>query len=136
MKEAERYIELLDSLYKEAIGCDCVPPSNKLEFIGNHIFEFRTYSGDLDALFAKRMILVCKHILERTTFDFIRQSDENHIEYITMCNIPFLLNKIDWGTSIRGAWFDDSSVKIDYNNVEIEKGQFKFFMRALIDWAL
>src|SRR6187551_1705842 len=132
MKE-EEYEQFLDQLYKEAIEMDCVAPKSKLEFIGVHIFDFTTYCGEFDEILSKRMLAVCKAIVEKTTFEFIKPSDEAHLEYITMCNMPFLVDKLSWGTSIRGAWFDDKTYKIDCDNSEVT--DINSFVKALIKWS-
>lgn len=126
------YKDLLDKMYKDAIESDCVAPESKLEFIGNHIFDFTTYSSEIDVILAKRMLSVCSSILYGTTFDFIGKSDDNHIEFILMCNMPFLKEKIDWGTSIRGAFFSDDVYKID-NEYDIY--DIKQFISDLISWS-
>lgn len=79
------------------------PDVTKEEFLMGHIFDFDTYDGDLDNFFCHLVVEVIEAILNRTTFDYIK---DNYKNYIIMVNMPFLKNKIDWGTSIRGAWFD------------------------------
>ena len=48
----------------------------------------------------------------------------------------FLNDKLNWGTSIRGAWFDcNYTVKIDCDRLIIERGEFENFIKQLIEWA-
>ncbi|MFH1625922.1 MAG: hypothetical protein ABID54_12320, partial [Pseudomonadota bacterium] len=42
---------------------------------------------------------------ERQTFDYI-ESEEGNLWYLIMVNMPFFAEKLNWGTSIRGAWWD------------------------------
>jgi hypothetical protein len=102
-----KYNQILDNLYKEELEEGCVPPSSKLEYVGGHVFNFTTYHGELDIIFAKRMIEVLDSIVNRTTFDYIEKSQWHYENYITMCNMPFLFDKLEWGSSIRGAWLDE-----------------------------
>ena len=130
------YLAFLDHEYKEAIENDCVAPESKLEFVGNHIFDFCTYDSDLDVIFAQRMIEVINAILTRATFEYQAQSQWHYENYILMCNMPFLNHKLSWGTSIRGAWIED------YGNGEIEihfkmipRKDLKPFLSALVEWV-
>lgn len=130
----ETYTFLLDTMYKFAIETDCVAPESKLEFVGNHIFDFTTYDSDLDAKFAGRMLEVVEAIANRTTFEYHGQGQEKYENYILMCNMPFLANKIEWGTSIRGAWFDAAPFSIDLN-IPSEITDINTFIKALIKWV-
>lgn len=77
------------------------------EWAADHVFNLTTYDGALDKLFVRTILDICKVIINKQTYEFIR--DENmYVVYIVVCQ---LLNKkgwIEWGTSIRGAWFKDS----------------------------
>ena len=90
--------------YKEYCYVD--PENTKYGWVANHIFNLATYDDSLDELFAKKIIEVCKAILDGTTYDYIRDGS-NYISYILVCQLLYHMNWIDWGTSIRGAWFDD-----------------------------
>lgn len=81
---------------------------SKFEYLSNYIFDFTTYDGEIDELFAKKAIEVCSAINTKTNFGY-QESPENYIWYLVMCNMPFFADKLDWGTSIRGAWwiYDD-----------------------------
>jgi len=54
---------------------------------------------------AKKALEVCEAITNRKTFDYIR-SAEGHLWYLIIVNMPFLVDKLDWGSSIRSAWWD------------------------------
>lgn len=79
---------------------------SRLEFLSRGIFEFTTYESEMDELFAAKAIEVCQAITERRTFEYI-DSRENRIWYLMMCNMPFFADRTEWGTSIRGAWWND-----------------------------
>ena len=122
----------LDELYKFWQEMEC-PPETKMEFLGSKIFYFTTYDGAIDVLFAEKMVEVLECILNRTTFEY---QEEKYINYLTMVNMPFLSNKLEWGTSIRGAWFDDyNKYIIDCDRLIIEKGEFAEFIKQLIEWV-
>lgn len=77
---------------------------SKLEFLSDNIFEFITLDSEIAEYFAFRAIQVCQAINDRTTFQFIEDSD-NYRWYLAMCNMPFFADKISWGCSIRGAFW-------------------------------
>jgi hypothetical protein len=124
----------LDELYKFWQEMEC-PPETKIEFLGAIIFDFTTYDGEIDVLFAEKMVEVLECILNRTTFEY-QEDKEKYINYLTMVNMPFLTNKLEWGTSIRGAWFDDyRQYEIDCGRLIVEKGELTEFIKQLIEWV-
>ena len=138
----ENYKEQLDKLYLEEKDNEC-PPDNKFQFLGNSIFGFTTYDSGIDELFAKKMLEVIDCIYNKTIFDY--QNDENnYINYLTMVNMPFMQGKLEWGTSIRGAWFDeyghhsekeeDKVYSITYD-WKIPKKEIMEFMKQLLEWS-
>lgn len=101
--------EIYETHYKEY--CDFNDdPTTKYEWAADEIFDLTTYDGELDELFVKKIIEVSKAILYRHTFEYI-QNKQDYISYIIVCQMFERFNWIDWGTSIRGAWFDGRYVK-------------------------
>lgn len=84
-------------------------PASKYKWAAHRIFDLVTYDSSLDEMFVKDIIEVCKVILEERTFEYIGESRDNYIKYILVCQTLHKFNWIEWGTSIRGAWFE-----IDY----------------------
>lgn len=107
-----RYLDMLNHSYAKILewreGID-----TRAEYLAAHIFHFTTYDGDLDELFVRRAVEVCEAIGNRTTFDYIRESDNNYQWYIAMCHMPFFAERLEWGTSIRGAWWDHKDMVLD-----------------------
>lgn len=107
------YLELLEHSFEEYIR-DGQTTGNyspsKLEFIGEHIFDFTTYENVVISLFAKKALEVCEAITKKKTFDYIA-TEEGNLWYLIMVNMPFFDGKLEWGTSIRGAWWDLYSSK-------------------------
>lgn len=100
------YLKLLEDGYKKACedSLNC-PPISKLDYLGDHIFNYTTYDGEVSELFALKTVEVIKAINNRTVFEYIKNED-NYKWYLLICNMPFVRGRIDWGTSIRGAWWD------------------------------
>lgn len=59
----------------------------------------------MSELFAQKAVEVCEAISNSKTFDYISAAD-NYKWYLLMCNMPFFNDKLNWGGSIRGAWWD------------------------------
>lgn len=97
------YLKLLLESYERAKLMEC-PPSSRVEFLAVHLFGFTTYDAELDALFGKKALEVFQAISERSTLEYIKDS-EQYRWYITMCNMPFFAERLYWGASIRGAWW-------------------------------
>lgn len=98
------YLALLEHSFEleKALG-EC-PPKSRFAYLSGSIFDFTTYDGELDDLFGRRAVEVCAAINTQTTFDYI-ESPEQYQWFITMCNMPFFQGRLEWGTSIRGAWW-------------------------------
>jgi hypothetical protein len=99
---ALNYAELLEHSFaveKEQSDCE-----SRLEFLSDHIFDFTTYDSAMAELFARKAVEVCAAITNHTTFDYIKNQDD-YEWFLIMCNMPFFATRIDWGSSIRGAWW-------------------------------
>ena len=97
------YLELLEHSF-----CMCKTHSeadNRLEFLGVNVFDFTTYDGEMDKLFGSKALEACKAINDKKTFEY-QKDEENYKWYLIMVNMPFFEKKLEWGTSIRGAWWN------------------------------
>ena len=79
----------------------------KYHWASKEIFDLTTYDDDLDELFVKKIIEVCKAIIDRKTFEYINVSADNYVTYIIVCNLLEEYDWIEWGTSVGGAWFQE-----------------------------
>lgn len=130
------YTEQLETLYRGTKEGE--ESLSKLEFLSCYIFDFTTYDSGMDKIFAQKMLDVIECILNKTNFQYIKASNENYLNYLTMINMPFLKDKLDWGTSIRGAWFNlDNDCSIRLDEILIPKGadKIELFMGELLKWA-
>lgn len=138
------YKTKLDRLYQQVRQNHGSPPGNKLQFLGDTIFDFTTYDSDIDEVLATRMIEVLDAILNRYTHEY--QKDESkYLNYLIMVNMPFLVDKLNWGTSIRGAWLD-SGRRNDYiihtgftmdgsDKLSVPAADIEIFAKELIEWS-
>jgi len=133
----DKYIKQLDKDYAMWLEDEC-SPNNKLEFVGSFVFDFTTYDGGegstLESL-TKDMLEVLKVIYEKRNFEYIKE-DKANLRYMTMVNMPFLKDKIEWGTSIRGAWLDEfnKKIEIDCGRIMITEKEFVQFIEQLFIW--
>lgn len=117
---------------------------SRLEWLSEYIFDFDTYETEYAELFAKNAINVCEAINNGSTFEFIKDLN-NRMWFLIMCNMPFFKNKITWGTSIRGAFWDcnivltscglydanqEQILRIDFNGDE-----WSDFVKSLIEFS-
>ena len=115
-----RYIE-----FCENTCCD-----TKYEWAAREVFDLTTYDGELDELIVKKIIEVLKVILDKTNYEYIKNR-ENYINYILVCQLLDKFNWIDWGTSIRGAWF-----KSYHSNAETHPILEEFEVKRFVDGEL
>jgi hypothetical protein len=129
-----KYTNLLEKEFNDLNECSD-KKITKSKYLGDSIFDFVTYDDNMTNLFVNKMIQVLESILEQKTYDYINESEDNYLNYLTMVNMPFLAEKIDWSTSIRGAWFDKlKEYEVDCSKIIIEKQEIKIFIKELIDW--
>ncbi len=99
------YLELLNHSYSVAkTHLEC-PPRSRLEFLSEYIFDITTYDSEMAEFFGRNAVAVCAAINDCKTFEFINDA-ENYKWYLAMVNMPFFYDRITWGGSIRGAWWD------------------------------
>lgn len=83
---------------------------SKYEWLAENVFDLTTYDNRLNDVFGKKIFEVCKAINEGTTFEYIAKDDIHYTTYILVCQILDMFHWIDWGTSIRGAWFEEEHI--------------------------
>lgn len=131
----KNFLEILSENYKHCNDTMNMGLESKEEYVGSMIFDFTTYDGDLYSLFALEMIEVIDCILNRKTFKYIKDKN-NYKNYILMCNMPFLVDKLEWGGSIRGAWFYQTKpYEFSCGEIKIGMGEMEQFFRELIYWV-
>lgn len=96
------YRELLEHSFQSTHASD--DEVSRLEYLADYIFGFTTYDGAMGELFASKALEVCAAVSEQRTHDYIKDAD-NYRWYLLMVNMPFFAGRLDWGTSIRGAWW-------------------------------
>jgi hypothetical protein len=129
------YLELLEHSYEQAKQLPC-PPHSRLAYLGDYIFDFTTYDDDMSAALAVMALDVCAAITAKKNFDYI-QDEINYKTYILMCNMPFFADRLEWGTSIRGAWWDvhdNKPIKLNTSGLYIEGKQECDWAFSPLDW--
>lgn len=110
----------------------------KAMFLSDYVIGITTYDGGLSLKFGKMIIETLIQIKNRTTYDYIK-NESNYEEYILSCN--FIEGWLDWGSSIRGAWFNTCDGKIETDeylgNVGYDKEYINItedFISWFVDW--
>lgn len=135
------YSELISNSYNKENEWS---EQTKAEYISSAIFNFTTYDSSMDDLLVEKSIEVCKAISNGTTFDFIKDG-QNYVWYCICVNFPFFKKRLNWGTSIRGAWLDEEQpplescelwdgdkqvTSLSFKSVE----DFKQFIKAIVEF--
>lgn len=134
---------MLDGFNQINLNRDCAPES-RLEYLSSYVFGFVTYDDAIDKILAEKAVQVCCAISKRKTFEYI--FDKKRYEwYLIMLNMKFFSEKIEWGTSIRGAWWsneitisscgfyngeDQVTIDIKFNSQE-----FDVFVDAIVKFS-
>jgi len=120
---------------------------DKFEYLSENIFNFTTYDGDVSHLFGKKALEVCQAINDKNTFEY-QKDPENYRWYLLMVNMPFFENRLEWGCSIRGAWwnihgslvFEISSCGLYVDDEQLlditfNAEQWDLFIKAMVEFA-
>jgi hypothetical protein len=139
---------LLEHSFETVKGYLECPPETRLAYLSEHIFNFTTYDGEKDEFFGRKAVEVCAAINDGKTFDFIKDAD-NYTWFLVMCNMPFFAERLEWGTSIRGAWWAGRPGKpIEFyscglwigdeqliDTLQFSTDEWKRFIAAVIEFA-
>lgn len=141
------YKELLEYSYDICVKTYECPPISRLDYLGEYIFDFTTYDSDMSVLFVTKAVEVCTAINSQSTYDYIKDKN-NYTWYLLMCNMPFFSSRLDWGLSIRGAWwtnqigqlFELKSTGLYENGeqlmiIKFDVESWKQFINAVIEFA-
>jgi hypothetical protein len=83
---------------------DIYYPCSKIDYICNQIMGIITYDCEQSEIIATKSLEVAEAITRKETYEYIKNPD-NYTWYLMVCNLPFFAKRIEWGTSIRGAWW-------------------------------
>lgn len=117
---------------------------SRLEFLADYIFDFTTYDTEMGELFARKAIEVCAAVNEGKTFDYIKDAD-NYRWFLLMVNMPFFAGRLEWGTSVRGAWWDYDAQTLESCGIwrgkeqapsmQFTREEWMRFIAALVEFA-
>jgi hypothetical protein len=87
---------------------DDLPDIDKLRvmFICDEFMNITTYDDSVSLRLGGKIIEIMKVILERKNFEYIKDED-NYDWFIMITNMFDQLRLIEWGSSIRGCWFEE-----------------------------
>lgn len=108
---------------------------SRLEFLSAHVFNFTTYDSRFDELFSLKALEVCAAISGGQTFKYIENPDNYHW-FLVMVNMPFFCNRLEWGTSVRGAWWEYGSQTLESTGIWIDGKQVTSFIFSREEWLL
>lgn len=134
--DKQDYLRMLEDGHAETDGFGGREATSRLEFLADHIFDFTTYDSAIAELFAGKAVEVCAAISARKTFDYIEDAD-NYRWFLLMCNMPFFAPRLNWGTSIRGAWWDYGPITFETSGLFWQGKQITEKMSFTgVEWAL
>jgi hypothetical protein len=141
MATKQEFISALDEAFKDDRdlyeGQDGDSSTSAHYFLAENVFDFTLYDTAKDVQWCMEALSVIRAILTGTTFDMFRDP-ANEEMYLKMVNMPFMDGLLEWGGSIRGAWFDTHGDKRFFefgNAITVERCDIKVFMEALLEWA-
>lgn len=104
---------------------------SRLEYLGVRVFGFVTGDAKESELFARKAVEVCAAINAEKTSTYIATPD-NYLWFLIMCNMPFFAKRIEWGASIRCAWWKP---RISYGGESFKNAKWEEFISAVVAFA-
>lgn len=104
----------------------------KYSFISD-LFGFTTYDSEMDSKLVTKMMPVIRAIHTGTTFEFIKDP-QNYEDYIVCVNFPWFEGKLDWGTSIRGAWWSHDTKNFSEECMWVDGKQIILYTDDPVAW--
>ena len=146
MNEESTYLRMLEESF--AAWRDLNPdgtPQSRAAYLGEYIFGFTTYDEDMATEFGSKALEVCRAISDGETFEYIEDHD-NYRWTLLMCNMPFFSRRLNWGASIRGAWWEADGTQLDTFGLWLDgkqltqpmiftTGQWEEFIAAMLAFA-
>ncbi len=137
------YLQLLKHSYIK--HCEYEGDTDVYSYLDLCVFDFTTYDDQITALFSRKALEVCDVINRKATFEYI-QDEENYKWYLIMANTCFFKDKLNWGTSIRGAWWDDCEYTLDVGcfyigddyikkPIKLVKAEWMEFVSAMVEFV-
>ena len=99
MDEWEKYIDT-----NIRLTCEFLEEVGPWVWFSDYLCGYCTYDEDISYIMAKETLEVMNAINTKKTFEYI-EDDNKYLNYIKYLNMPFLDEKVEWGGSIRGAWW-------------------------------
>lgn len=116
-------------------------------YLADHIFDFTTYDDEASNRMGESTLAFCSVISNGNTFDYI-DDEANYNNYLNCVNLTFFANKLDWGTSVRGAWwnlYNDEKFELtscglykdkeQLRSIKFNKGEWDLFVHAMCDFV-
>lgn len=88
-------------------------------------FEIATYDLEISIEFGMKILEVMKVIWNNENFKYIDSSPEKYRTFLAVCQLLNYNTMIEWGTSIRGCWFD-------YHVGECSEADMKFLLEEFM----
>jgi hypothetical protein len=111
---------------------------NKATYLAEEFFDFTTYSDQISEKMGMTALGICKIISENSVNKFCELSEAHHEAYLMMINMPFFVDKINWGVSIRHPFWDFENFKtsvITDKTIIITLRNWNILIKAMTDWV-
>lgn len=115
------YLELLEKGYTSFISW--YGDASKYTYLSSYVFEFTTYDSFMDELLVTKAMEVAMSINSQTNFTYI-ENEENYKWYIIIVNMYPFCQLLEWGASVRGAWWSYNS-KIKFPTIQLDDKNYE-----------
>ena len=132
----EDYLKLIEEDLEEHMDEELYKLAPAVTYLSNNVFDFTTYDTDVSALFVQKAVEVCEAVTMKTNSEYIEKCHENYLWYLLMANMPFFEQRLEWGASVRGAWWDYKLTwRLQYFNLGRGQAMTACKPRGQEDWC-
>lgn len=129
----DAFIQALEPYYQDAQSYSGA--KTRAAWLATYLFDVDTYDDDMGEWFTDIMLATARAVSERATFEFIKDRTR-YRDYLTAVNLPFFVGRLEWGGSIRGAWWTgDQTLEVGDESITVDDAGAVELFKALTTWA-
>lgn len=111
--KGDQYMDVMD-IYKdeyEQYKSETDSYVDKYSWVASQVFGLVTYDPVLDKRFVKDIFEVCRFILRKDCYNFIKDPfRERYVQFILVCQLLIKKQWINWASDLRVVWFDTAEL--------------------------
>lgn len=126
----------------EQYKIDIDPNATRYSWVASQVFGLVTYDPVLDKRFVKDIFEVCRFILRKDCYNFIKDPfRERYVQFILVCQLLIKKQWINWASDLRVVWFDTAELCCPEPILDVEHlnmygwGEPEYYERTIVEFS-